>query len=74
MTKIIQLFKKPSLQEFTAVAEEIYNTEPDIYMLMCAARTDDGEQYEINYVFYADSEEDFAEILKNIAERVVDVG
>ena len=67
MARIIQLFERPTLAEYQAIVQEMYDTDPAIYLLMAAFR-DDDDQYDITYVFYADSSDDFRQILEKIIE------
>ena len=67
MARIIQLFERPTLAEYQAIVQEMYDTDPAIYLLMAAFR-DDDDLYDITYVFYADSSDDFRQILEKIIE------
>ena len=67
MGKVIQLHERPTLAEYQAIVTEMYDTDPSIYLLLAAFRED--EQYDITYVYYADSQEDFINILGQIIKE-----
>ena len=69
---VIELYPRPTKQEYQQMVADLYDSKPDIFLILTAHRTEneDGDEgYEVNHVFYADSRDDFIQILELVIEE-----
>lgn len=64
--EVTELFPQPTVSEYQEIVTALYETEPDIFMILTAHRVDEGKGYEISRVFHADSRVDFINVLEKI--------